>query len=1234
MQKPILLLFLVSIFLVSCSQKSPQTKLRVSLGAISGSANFPGGLVLAGTNDKGDKFVQKVSESDNLIIELPNGKWNFTAVGWDSNVNSFEGNSYCDIKPNIELLGEDISFSLNATILKCSLPNFGTSSAGGPLANTTGFYPIEVHSCLNIKPYLLRDGSQAAPTNLNCDGSDKDLPGSVKSFRVIIPNIKPTGETIVSTGINSSCIDITASKAATNLKLPFGSNNLAIPYIVQGFSEAACTGVIQNYNYSKGFNSLTLNSDGGATPDSANEKVLITLHSDACTEASKAAAPFAVTGGTNHIICTAAQFQQIASSGYESDHYELGANIDFLGSNSTIMSTFTGSIDGRGFSISNGNNPLFQTFSGNYSKDQRIENIKIKNFAINIAAPSYSSYGVLVNNITSNGSTYRSEYSDIEILNSSLSVTGGADIIIGGLVGTINFNSAVAQEYLTLRNNKINVNLLNTSTGTMSHIGGIAGKASTIASPDSGVNLEFNSVGNPVSIIQLIGTDQTKAQGGLIGYAENIEIRDGNSTHIKITGDQKLGGLIGESKESRISNSRANIEVIPITTVSYAGGAIGGAINDSNLYIDGVITEFKLIDSSVTSHTKVGGIIGSINNTTAYNIEIKNSKATVDIMANGNFFGGIGGSISNVSPMSNPLNVPSSIYGSIVQGQIKTSSSLASNNTRGSFLGQANNTKIKMSIATSLIEGSSKIGGAIGVSNEGNIIHNSYIKSTLTNTGAESSLYMGGVIGYSSGGGTTDQTPYLSGNEISVDLQNAENCFTDDSKTCGAIIGSHQVTSLPYTINNSIIDVQDVDASLFAANGTTDLTNTMNTSTTVNFTDLEFDNTTCPAVGDFISIAGSCIQEFHALQKQFGYLTDALGERYLTGSLLEPFTIEVPADWNMIGENEFFMKKTFALKNDIDFAFGTINSIGSFDKTVEEKVFGGRILSNGFRLKNISFAATSQAGATSYGIIPNLKNGSIGSYHNPLIVENITIDNSAGKSHVGFIGYATQSQINLIIKNATYTSAGGVNFGGLVGQVDQDVRIEHSGFEGSITGGTVSVGGLIGGFVSSKFGNSISSSYAELIKISGDSSVGGFVGDISSTINFSIRDSYVRIDPNQLNDPTVSGDQDIQSAINSLVGGFVGSSQSAYSINNSFVDLTNSTTGSTFDPISMGSTNPTVANVYFIDPTNSFTTTVGSVASSLSNIALAEVLDDHDFTLDPNGRVTLYWQLHGFDEDK
>lgn len=1235
---------------LSCAPKAPKTDLRVSLGAISGSANFPGGLIITGENSIGDNFVKKVSANDELLIELPNGTWNFAVIGWDG-TEYFEGSSYCAQQSNISLNGVEVSLNLTATKANCVNPIYGQDQNGTILANATdGLNTLTINSCMNIKQYLIDEGSQAAPADLDCSGSTPEmpLPGGIQSIKVLVPEVI-NGTANIANSIIGKCYNLSSSQVSTAVRLPFSSQFARFPVAILAFDGANCSGNQSSYQYPNGLNQIATEFKGGATPDASNSVTFVNLHSNACVGAQLSGSPYAISAGTKHLICTATHLSNISLN--LSDNFELGQDIDLANSFSTISGTFSGNFEGRGYTISNSTQPLFSTISTNATDDTRIYDLNLDSFNISQTGTTSASYGVLSNTIMSSGSGNKLEIDNIAITQSSISVTGGTTINLGGLTGNIDFQgtSPVAGEYIYLRRNRVEVDLTHNDSG---YIGGLVGKIVNSTVFDTGVNLEHNKVGTVNTAVSITGSTTTLAIGGLIGQAKDLVIRDGNNTNTIITGKEKIGGHIGEGQNIKILNSYAKLDAIPISNTSstYISGSIGNIINDKYLEMIGVVTDFSFQDSSSTTHSKIGGLLGSANNTVAnQDIKILNSKSEVDISADGSFFGGIAGSISTAMDIT--TTPYETIYGSVAQGSITSSTTSSANNYRGGFIGSASKVKISRSISTLYLEGSKYLGGALGQSTEGVIIDENYISSTLKNSTltATNLVYLGGLIGHATGSGTAGQYPKLSNNLIDIEVDTVTNCFTDATIFCGAAIGKNAVTSLSYDISGSVISFLVLNDTTYASSSA-DLTQSSNTSG-INPTDIAYTTAagSCPSSSSypFTTASGLCTQKFISQWEAYGYTNDANGINYLAGNSIEPFPINTVSDWNGIQSDSFLVSKTFKLTSDIDFQNGVFNPIGTTDYSVNPtEVFTGSIIPNGYKLLNISISSSQSSGITGYGVFPNIQRARIGSHHDPLVIDgfSLTLTPGAASYNAGVIGQVLQgADVSIQVKNGSISATNVNSVGGLIGKASGYLRLESSGFEGSVESDSGNIGGLIGNlFDATSFTTSIRESYVRLTTLKGSSNIGGLIGNTASNNTLEVDNSYVKFLGDSSN---LTNEVSIITATG-IGGGLVGNLLGTAIIKNGVLDITNSSidcngggNSGCFKPIaSFDPTAGSITGTTFI-VNNSLTLTGGLAPTNnytfSDSISMSNHTDfpskDKDFILDGSNSVRLYWELNGFE---
>ncbi|MBT4033635.1 MAG: hypothetical protein HOE61_02675, partial [Candidatus Marinimicrobia bacterium] len=175
---------------------------------------------------------------------------------------------------------------------------------------------------------------------------------------------------------------------------------------------------------------------------------------------------------------------------------------------------------------------------------------------------------------------------------------------------------------------------------------------------------------------------------GLFGYIDHSAISNIGLTNVNITADDFVGGLVGRSDSSAISNS-------------YSTGA-------------------------VTGHDYVGGLVGDNDLSSTIN----NSYSIAVVIGNRNYSGGLVGFNRNSSTINNSYStgtVTGDYFG-------------------GGLLGYNDGSTISNSYSTSVVIGTGYVGGLVGCNNNNNAtISNSY--STGAVTGANN---FGGLVGYNS----------------------------------------------------------------------------------------------------------------------------------------------------------------------------------------------------------------------------------------------------------------------------------------------------------------------------------------------------------------------------------------------------------------------------------------------------------------------------------------------------
>ena len=166
------------------------------------------------------------------------------------------------------------------------------------------------------------------------------------------------------------------------------------------------------------------------------------------------------------------------------------------------------------------------------------------------------------------------------------------------------------------------------------------------------------------------------------------------------------------------------------------------------------------IDTSTSSQSSAGGLIGIANNT-----KINNSYVTGNIKANGLYNSYLGGLIG----VATRVEISNSYY----SGTISSTTSNSAESVSGGLIGDSTTSKINNSYVNANITTSStstykayvSSGGLIGEGSSSDVISNSYVTGTISanisgNAGSEG--YAGGLVGYGSYGVGTISYSYTS----------------------------------------------------------------------------------------------------------------------------------------------------------------------------------------------------------------------------------------------------------------------------------------------------------------------------------------------------------------------------------------------------------------------------------------------------------------------------------------
>ena len=299
-------------------------------------------------------------------------------------------------------------------------------------------------------------------------------------------------------------------------------------------------------------------------------------------------------------IYTASQLSSMdGSSGY----YRLMSDIEITDEDEwESISSFSGTLDGNGHTISGLTSALFDSLSG-----ATVTNLNLSGtigseddtatgnvgFLANSAV-----YGTNVSNVTASGTIYSS----------------GTNT--GGLIGYVYaFNSSGQYSAVYISNCSTNVTI-NSSGG---NTGGLVGNVSQ---------------GCYITDCTSEGTITSSGAytGGLVGAA-NVCFISNSSSSCTVNGGANSGGLVGLTASTTLTDCTASGDV---TGTSYVGGLVGycGPTSLSNCLAEGNVTSTGTEDSTYT-----GGLIGYL----AYTVDTSSCTANGDVTSYTGYTGGLVG---------------------------------------------------------------------------------------------------------------------------------------------------------------------------------------------------------------------------------------------------------------------------------------------------------------------------------------------------------------------------------------------------------------------------------------------------------------------------------------------------------------------------------------------------------------------------------------------------------------
>ncbi len=470
-----------------------------------------------------------------------------------------------------------------------------------------------------------------------------------------------------------------------------------------------------------------------------------------------------LTAGNEQTSLTGNDLQGI--NGNLTGHYALNANIDAsatAGWNSgsgfkpiggdapPSAGNFSGAFDGLGHTISNMTISqlgtlyvgLFGTTNGATLRNAGLLGASV-NSEYYVGSLVGSAYNSTVYNSFSTGTVAgyadvggligHASFSTIDNSYATGNVIGSSGADVGGLVG-MSYGSKISNSHATSKVVGVNSTIVGGLVGYSANGGTISNSYAT--GSVSGNNYVGGLVGNAggTHIINSYATGNVNGGsyvGGLVGEMGMFTFAGNTHATGNVTGSgSSVGGLIGKVNYGSISNSYATGQVSgPVSGAAYTGGLVGmdiGYISDSNA------------TGSVSGSAYTGGLVG------AGFAGISNSYATGAVS-------GITDTGGLVGRLMSSRYIDGYVTNSHATGDVTGSSYQA-----GGLVGSTYKTSISDSYATGQVSSTDCTGGLIG-NNLGNISH-SYATGNVTSGGYST----GGLAGTSDQGNISDS--YATGN--------------------------------------------------------------------------------------------------------------------------------------------------------------------------------------------------------------------------------------------------------------------------------------------------------------------------------------------------------------------------------------------------------------------------------------------------------------------------------------
>ncbi len=332
------------------------------------------------------------------------------------------------------------------------------------------------------------------------------------------------------------------------------------------------------------------------------------------------------------------------STNGEKTYFKLQKDIEILSTNwqgiGTQSKPFNGVFDGNGKTISGINfNGTTSTAIGLFSY---LDGAIIKNLTITNSSIETSS-NISVGSVA--GEANNSILENVVVNVGTISSVGSAGALVGKMNGGYVNNSTVSGTNVSGQSagaigETINAEISGLTVSGI-NVNGTVNAGAVVGKMDGGKIYLLSTTSNTLS-----GNNV----GGIVGYAQNGEIKNVVVENLNVTNSQYLGGIAGNIMSTTISGT--TVHVTQSLNASVSAGGIAGKAVSSSLDLN-TINNIWSPSQSTISATNVGGIVGEAENM----VSIKENKFTKLNLkpSSGGFVGQIYGKLTGNSNASNNL---------------------------------------------------------------------------------------------------------------------------------------------------------------------------------------------------------------------------------------------------------------------------------------------------------------------------------------------------------------------------------------------------------------------------------------------------------------------------------------------------------------------------------------------------------------------------------------------------